>query len=190
LPRLFDGDRTFRPNILADRAAQTGAQVAVRTGAPLSRSVSLGVEATVAAETGDFDFGKGSVAFRAAVIPGGPLAGGLTLAAGTSTGDVPVQSGFFLGGAGSLRGHAGGVARGDAFWLGRLEVGNTFPALRLIGFADIGWAGNRADFGRGRTLVGAGVGASFLDGLIRVDLARALKAPTGTRLEIYLDGLL
>lgn len=190
LPRLFDGDRTFRPNIVAERATQTGAALSLRTGRPLSRSVSLGVEARVAGETGDFDFGKGSLTLRAAVIPGGPLAGGITLAAGTSVGAVPVQSAFFLGGAGSLRGYDGGAARGEAFWLGRLEVGNAFPAVRLIAFTDIGWAGARADFGHGRALAGAGIGASFLDGLVRIDLARALKAPTGTRLEIYLDGLL
>ena len=41
-----------------------------------------------------------------------------------------------------------------------------------------------------KALLGAGVGASFLDGLIRVDLARALRGPTGTRLEVYVDGAL
>jgi hypothetical protein len=38
--------------------------------------------------------------------------------------------------------------------------------------------------------VGAGVGASFLDGLLRIDLARALKSPKGWRLDLYLDGIL
>ena len=35
-----------------------------------------------------------------------------------------------------------------------------------------------------------GVGGSFLDGLIRIDVARALRAPTGWRLHLYLDGVL
>ena len=39
-------------------------------------------------------------------------------------------------------------------------------------------------------LCGAGIGASFLDGLVRIDLARALRAPTGWRVEFYFDGLL
>lgn len=190
LPRLFDGERTFRPNILAQPASQTGAVLALRAGRPLSRSVTLGVEAVVEAATGDFDFGRGAVTLRSSVTPGGPLAGALTLAIGTSTSEVPVQSGYFLGGAATLRGYPGGVATGNAFWRVRAEVGNSLPAVRLIGFGDLGWAGDRSDFGNGRTLIGAGIGASFLDGLIRVDLARALREPTGTRLEIYLDGAL
>jgi hypothetical protein len=61
-------------------------------------------------------------------------------------------------------------------------------------FSDAGWAGPGADFARGRTLVSTGVGASFFDGLLRVDLARALRAPpggkAGWRLDFYVDGLL
>jgi hypothetical protein len=36
----------------------------------------------------------------------------------------------------------------------------------------------------------AGVGASFLDGLFRLDLARALRAPRGWRVDFYMDGAL
>jgi hypothetical protein len=35
-----------------------------------------------------------------------------------------------------------------------------------------------------------GVGASFMDGLFRIDIAHGLNAPGGTRLEIYFDGML
>lgn len=190
LPRLFDGARTFRPNIVAQPATQSGAALTLRASRPLSRSITLGGEAFLEMATGEFDFGRGSATLRAHVVPKGPIAGALVFAAGTSTGEVPVQSAFFLGGASTLRGYAGGAALGDAFWLGRVEVGNAFPAARLIGFVDAGWAGDRRHFGDGTTLIGAGVGASFLDGLIRVDLARALRGPTGTRLEVYVDGAL
>lgn len=190
IPHLFNADRTFRPNFLADRAVQGGAVVTVRGTRPISRAFALGAEASLEGSTGDFDFGKGAVTLRAFITPGGPLAGALTLAAGTSSGQVPTQSQFYLGGANSLRGYAGGATSGSAFWLARAEVGNAFPGARLIAFTDIGWAGERRLFTAGRPLIGAGVGASFLDGLIRIDLARALRAPTGWRLEFYLDGVL
>jgi translocation and assembly module TamA len=112
------------------------------------------------------------------------------VSAGTSRGTVPAQSRFYLGGAATLRGYSGGAASGDAFWLGRAELGNAFPAARLVGFVDLGWAGSRANFGGGGTLAGVGIGGSFLDGLVRVDVAHGLKEPGGTRVEIYFDGML
>lgn len=190
LPHLFDRDRSFRSNILADSIVQGGAAVTLRGSKPLSRSFTLGAETTVEGSTGDFDFGKGSATLRGFITPGGPLAAAVTLSAGTSRGPVPVQSRFYLGGANTLRGYAGGAMSGDAFWLARAEVGNSLPAVRLIGFVDMGWAGNRSAFASSRPLIGAGVGASILDGLFRIDLARALRAPTGWRLEFYVDGVL
>ncbi len=190
LPHLFSGSQVFRPNITADRATQTGLAVRVGGAKPLSRSTTLGWASTVDGATGDYDFARGAVTLRAIVTPGGPLAGAITLAAGTSTGEVPVQSRFYLGGAATLRGYAGGVASGTAFWRARAEIGNTFPAARLVGFTDLGWAGDRHDFGAGTTLLDVGIGGSFLDGLVRIDLARALRGPRGTRLEFYFDGML
>jgi len=35
-----------------------------------------------------------------------------------------------------------------------------------------------------------GIGGSLLDGLVRMDIARALRAPTGWRLELYVDGII
>jgi hypothetical protein len=190
LPRLLDGDRTFRPNIMAERASQLGASMTLRGTRVLSPTVTLGAQADLRQETGDFDFGTAAATLRLLITPAGPLAGGVTLSAGSSHGTVPVQGRFYLGGSGTLRGYAGGAMAGDAYWLVRGELGNAFPAARLTLFSDVGWAGSRGAFGRGRPLVGAGIGASFLDGLVRIDLARALRAPTGWRLEFYFDGLL
>jgi hemolysin activation/secretion protein len=145
---------------------------------------------TVDGATGDFDLARSSATLRMFVTPSGPLAFAFSASAGTSVGTVPVQSHFFLGGAANLRGYPGGTLSGESYWAGRLEVGNSLPAVRLAVFSDIGWAGDRDDFWRGRPLIGAGVGASFLDGLFRLDLARALRAPTGWRLEFYVDGIL
>ena len=69
-------------------------------------------------------------------------------------------------------------------------MGNTFPAVRITAFSDIGWAGPRADFSRGKPLIGAGVGASLIDGLVRMDLSRAMRSPTGWRFDLYFDGRL
>lgn len=190
LPRLFDGQRTFRTNIVADRAEETGLAVTLGGSRPLSRTATLGWETNLDGATGDYDFGRAALTVRAIVTPDGPLGAAFTLAAGTSTGEIPVQSRFYLGGAATLRGYAGGVTSGTAFWRARAELGNSFPAARLVGFTDLGWAGDRHDFGAGTTLLDVGIGASFLDGLFRIDLARAVRGPTGTRLEIYFDGLL
>ncbi len=190
LPALFDGDRVFRTNIVADPATQTGASLTIRGAHPVSRTVTLGAETTIDAVTGTFEFGRAAATVRAFVMPASKLAAAFSFSAGTSRGDVPVQSRFYLGGAATLRGYPGGAVAGDAFWLARAEVGNTFPAVRLIGFADMGWAGSRANFGTGGSLAGLGIGGSFLDGLVRVDIAHGLKQPGGTRLEVYFDGML
>jgi hypothetical protein len=54
----------------------------------------------------------------------------------------------------------------------------------------VGWAGDRTAFWSGQALVGAGIGASVLDGLLRFDLARGLSNPKGWRFEVYVDGVL
>ncbi|MBM4186571.1 MAG: hypothetical protein FJ206_04590 [Gemmatimonadetes bacterium] len=190
LPHLFNGDRVFRPNLRADTADQIGLAVTVKGTTVLSRAVTLGGEVSLEGGRGDFDFEKGGVIGRLVVVPDGPVSFAATARAGTSRGTVPIQQRFFLGGPATLRGYDGGVVSGHAFWAGRLEVANSRPAVRLSGFADAGWAGERTAFSTGRPLLSAGVGASFLDGLIRMDLARALRAPMGWRFDLYFDGIL
>jgi hypothetical protein len=190
LPHVFDGSTSFRPNVVADRADQFGASVTLHGNQPLSRTFQLGGDLTVEAATGDYDFGRGSATVRAIVTPRAVLAVAVEASAGVSTGPVPAQSRFYLGGPATLRGYDGAVIAGTAYWRGRLEVGNAFPAVRLTAFTDIGWAGPRSAFSRGRPLIGSGVGASLIDGLVRMDLSRALRAPTGWRFDLYFDGRL
>jgi hypothetical protein len=57
-------------------------------------------------------------------------------------------------------------------------------------FADAGWAGLRGQTFTARPLIGVGVGVSLLDGLLRIDLARAVRAPVGWRFDCYIDGIL
>ncbi len=190
IPRVFGSDALFRPNITAARADQVGVRLDLRFDRPMSRTVTLGGEFSAEGATGDFDFGKGSAGFRAHIAPGGPLALALGASVGTSAGTIPIQSRFFLGGPSNLRGYDGGVTSGAAYWSGRVEAANSFPAFRLTAFSDIGWAGSRAEFGRGKPLLGAGMGVSVLDGLVRFDLSRGLRGPKGWRFDLYFDGIL
>jgi hypothetical protein len=190
LSHVFGGDGVFGPNIRADSADLLGASLALRGSKPVSRAVTLGGDLALDAATGDFDYGRAAVGLRAVIAPGGPVAGALGLTAGTSTGTIPIQGQFFLGGPATLRGYDGGVIAGASFWAARAEIANSFPAARVSVFTDLGWAGSRADFARGRPLHSVGVGGSFLDGLIRLDLARAVRSPTGWRFYFYFDGIL
>ncbi len=190
IPRVFGSEAAFRPNITADGADQAGARLNVRFDKPVSRSLTFGGDLSVEGATGDFDFGKGSAGLRAHFAPGGPVAVAVGASAGTSTGVIPSQSRFYVGGPANLRGYDGGVLSGSAYWTGRAEVANTFPAVRLTAFSDIGWAGPRAEFGHGKPLLGAGMGLSVLDGLVRFDLSRGLRGPKGWRFDLYFDGLL
>ena len=79
------------------------------------------------------------------------------------------------------------TVHGPAFWRGRAELTRGVPAARVSVFTDIGWAGERAAFGTRDALAAAGVGAAFLDGLVRVDLAHALDPPTGWRMDLHIS---
>jgi hypothetical protein len=181
-------DFDFRPNIHADRADELGAALTLR---PLADRDVLGIRWGFAlgmdASAGTFSFARPSAAVRGATSLLG-LDAALEGAAGTSFGDVPVQSLWRLGGAATLRGYDGSNAAGSAFWRGRGELAHGSGAARLALFSDVGWAGARGSFSAARPLWSAGAGVSVLDGLFRVDLARALRSPTGWRLELYMDG--
>ena len=118
------------------------------------------------------------------------MVGAVELAGGMSDGQVPVQTFWYLGGPGTMRGYDGNAASGDAFWRARLELANRWPAARAVIFADVGNAGSREHLSLVRPLTGVGAGVSFVDGLIRIDFTRATQSPTGWRLDIYSDAAL
>ena len=70
------------------------------------------------------------------------------------------------------------------------ELATSLPAARLVLFGDAGWVGNRDAWDFDPPLLSAGIGASFLDGLLRFDVARALREPKGWRVDLYLDAAL
>jgi hypothetical protein len=69
-------------------------------------------------------------------------------------------------------------------------VANRWPAARLALFADAGRADSRTNLTFQHPLIGVGIGASFLDGLFRIDVSRAIVAPKGWRVDFYTDGIL
>ena len=137
--------------------------------------------------TGTFDYGRGS--FQTTLSRAlGPLDGALTLGAGASAGAMPIQKQYFLGGVQTVRGQRAGAAVGDAFWLTSAEIGTSSIGIRKILFGDLGWAGSRREFSRpGRPLSGAGVGVSFMDGLVRIDVAKGIYPEKAVRTSLYLE---
>jgi hypothetical protein len=138
--------------------------------------------------TGTFDYSRGSVQTTLSHGLGRALDGALTLGGGTSGGHLPIQKQFFLGGVQTVRGQRAGAAIGDSFWLSSAEIGTGSVGFRKIVFGDLGWAGSRTDFAHpGRPLSGAGVGASFLDGLIRIDVAKGIYPEKSVRTNLYVE---
>lgn len=140
------------------------------------------------AATGEMSYGRGmiDVTLTNPILRG--IDGAITLGGGYSGGDVPLQRQWFLGGSQSVRGQPAGTYRGDAFWMGRVELGTSAVGARPVIFYDIGWAGNRKDFGDpGRPMSGAGIGASFMDGLVRFDVARGIYPEKKIRANLYLE---
>jgi hypothetical protein len=57
-------------------------------------------------------------------------------------------------------------------------------------FTDVGGAGPRDHLSVAKSLAGVGAGLSFLDGLVRIDFTRAVRSPTGWRVDFYSDAAL
>ena len=137
--------------------------------------------------------GYGRLVFDGTLSRGfGRVAAAVTGAGGVSAGDLPAQRAFYVGGLQTVRGQfarpAGAGRVGDAFWMTRAELGLGLVSARPVVFYDLGWAGARADVSRpGRPLSGAGVGVSFLDGMVRFDVARGIHPEKRTRADIYLE---
>lgn len=119
----------------------------------------------------------------------GQVAAALTLSGGSSVGPLPAQRRWFLGGAHTVRGQRADTSiSGNAYWLGRLEMGTSVQGVRPVIFGDIGWTGRRELWQEVvRPLSGVGVGASALDGLIRLDVGRGIYPQKRTLLYLYVD---
>jgi hypothetical protein len=190
-PNLLNDRHRFGANIAAQAAREFGTALVLRGARGVStQGATVGAELTMDAALGSFDYARASLTTRLTLPLSQRLLTGLELAAGTTGGDAPVQGLWFLGGPATLRGYAGGVIGGPDYWRARLELANASPGARLAVFSDAGWAGRGTAFTTGRPLLSAGIGGSFFDGILRIDLARALVSPTGWRMDLYVDGIL
>jgi hypothetical protein len=142
---------------------------------------------TVSSSTRSYQRAWGSVAMTHPLFWG--LAGAIELGAGAAFGDVTVQREFYLGGYSNLRGFYGGEVFGTGAWLGRIELANDLPVARFSVFSDVGWAGDREEWTFEDPYVNVGAGASLVDGLVRFDIARAVRRGDAWRIHFYLDGL-
>lgn len=187
---LFGGanDPRYPDNVVSDEGWYYGGALRWRGSRGLDpRGWRLTGDMRLEGATGERDYGRGLI--ETSLSRGlGPVAASLTAATGTSEGDLPAQRHFFLGGLQSVRGQSAGAGFGEAFWMGRFELGPNLVGVRPVVFGDIGWAGPRDGWGTpGRPMSGVGVGASFLDGMIRADLSRGIHPRVQTRFDLYLE---
>lgn len=187
---LFGGanDDRYLGNVGADTGWFYGAGVRWRGSRGLDPlGWRMSADLRLEGATGAKDYGR---AFVETIVSRGlgPVVASVTAAAGTSEGELPQQRQFFLGGLHSVRGQTAGTGVGEAFWMTRVEFGTNAVAVKPVIFGDLGWAGARDAWGEvGRPMSGAGIGASFLDGIIRIDLARGIYPRQQTRLDLYLE---
>ena len=183
------GRAPFDDNILADEGNYAGAQLALAfaVGAnPLGTQFSGTAKGEGAG--GAAEYGRGSLEVRLATGLGGSTVAALTAAAGGSLGELPVQRRWYLGGPQTLHAHGAGTVSGEAFWFGRAELARGFPLIRPMLFGDVGWAGARGAWATSaRRYWAAGIGAAALDGLVRVDLSRALDDSKRWSLDLFIE---
>jgi hypothetical protein len=128
--------------------------------------------------------GGGLVAGRmwvAGVLPFTVLGRGGTLSvrSGVLRGDSLPQLEFRLGGPQTVRGYSYGVRRGRQVWAAQLDVALTrWWLLAPVAFVDVG------DTFVSDPMVGAGVGLSVLNGLIRFNLAKGLRPASEVRFDL------
>jgi hypothetical protein len=166
----------FKPNIIAVEGFYAGGAATMtfaRGADPMGTQFSGTFKGEAAG--GERDFGRAMLELRLAQGHAGNVVTAITGAAGGSVGAVSTQRLWYLGGPQTVHAHRPGAVVGDAYWLGRVEIAKGWPLVRPILFVDAGWAGDRRDLARARrNALAAGVGAAAMDGLLRVDVSRAL----------------
>lgn len=201
LPNLF-GDAVFPDNIVAARGDVAGVSGRLRAFSSVDPGMPI-LSGSVWGEvaTGDFDlYGRAAVS-AALQLPVSEWSLALEGGAGKVFGEPPPQRRFHLGGSYTLRAFDPVSTGGDSFWFGRLELGRGFrigdptydvggSPIRITGFWDTGWTGPVDAFGTEGWRSSVGVGLSLLDGLFRIDIARAIRGGSLWRLHIYSDGLM
>lgn len=179
---------TFMPNV--DAAALTSYGGGVRflnAYGQNPRTLRAFTDLRVEGAGGDSTYGRAALDVTVSRGLVGRLEGALTLAGGTSVGEVPAQRRWYLGGTHTIRGQSPDTAQsGNAFWITRAELARSQVGMRTSLFGDLGWVGDRERMSDiNRPMSGVGVGVSFLDGLVRLDVARGLYPREQTRVSFY-----
>jgi hypothetical protein len=185
------GGGTLRPNIQADRLDAAGVRAAF--AGQLGSDVRSGVinwRLDAEAAGGDRAWGRTLAGARYTGSFRHSFAFALDIAAGYAGRGAPAQREFLIGGVGTIRGVRENAIRGPAFWLARAETGIGLAGLRTIGFVDAGWAGERDLIRKARPAAGMGAGVSFMDGLLRLDVARGISRSPAWRAYFHIDALL
>jgi hypothetical protein len=188
LARSVSGTQ-FEPNFEAVRGIYVGARTRYLRSFGLDpQGFRLFSDARLEGARGD----SGSYGRAALDLTGshgiGNGAASVTVAGGSSVGDLPTQRFWFLGGTETVRGQRPGIQAGNAFWLARGELAYGLSVVRPVVFGDIGWAGDRTRWRDiGQPVSGVGVGMSVMDGLVRFDVARGIHPEKAWRVNAYLD---
>ena len=192
IPNVIDQDK-FSPNLLAERASAYGVALTVRDAYGIDpQGWRFAFDARAEGTAGTFDFARAALDATLSRGIGSRLNAALTAGAGSSVGSVPPQRFWYLGGVRTVRGQDAGTESGNSYWLTRAELGYGLPVVRPTLFVDLGWAGAREQWlhpGR-QTMSGAGIGASFLDGLLHFDVARGIHPGHGMHVDFYVEGRL
>ena len=179
---------TFVPNIAAASGSFAGGSVRfLHTHGLDPREFRTFTDLRLEGAGGDSAYGRAALDITLSRGLFRDVEAALTVAGGSTIGDVPAQRRWFLGGTQTIRGQSPDTAQsGNAFWMSRLELARAQTGFRTSLFGDVGWAGDRTRLSDiGRPLSGVGVGLSFLDGLIRFDVARGLCPRQQTRVSFY-----
>jgi hypothetical protein len=189
--QFWKDDWAYRPNIEADEGWEYGAVIDVKpwwgTDPLLAQG---GLDLMVQGGTGMTDYARASLIGRVVFPLPSELRLALEAGGGTSWGTPTVQRQWYIGGPRTLRGYDPRVATGADYARARAELALTASFGAVLVFGDYGWAGDLGAFELDNGFYSAGVGASLLDGLLRIDAGYGLRAPRGFRLEFYLDGIL
>jgi hypothetical protein len=189
LRALVDDGFEVRENLEAEPIDQLGATFRLRgTRGNDPARLRTRAELELHGEAGDRAFVRPTLRLGADRLLTRNVGLGLGLSAGSAFGETPVQRAFQVGGVGSVRGHEPAALRGESMWLARTELTWGSPGMRFSLFGDAGWAGERSALADGRPLQGVGVGATLLDNLLRLDLARGLGDDGGVRLYLRFGG--
>jgi hypothetical protein len=175
---VFFGDGVYPPNPAIAEGDFARVLLSRRLGDAVGPSLELGVEGLASSQSaGVRGWIVGDAAFSAA-----GRRGRVTARVGHVAGDSLPQLEFRAGGRYTVRGYEYGTRRGRGVWSiqGEIEIlPNDWVAPLVL--LDVG---NVFGAGSGDPLVGVGLGLSFGNGWLRVDLAKGVNPSSAVRVDI------